>query len=385
MGLTDLFSYRGRTRSARIAGALELITRHQLVGWAWDPDRPGAPVELEVLVGGTPVARVLADAPRADIAVPGVRGPRHGLLYEWPSPMRRADLAAVSVRPVGSRKALATTEQTLQLSVPPAEFCGSDLQLNINTIDGLMEGAPDGHAFVRFDPNENCNLHCVYCHNYRSTRLVEPEALTRFLESRVDYVENFQFGCIMEPTLDARLVDFMAQVADSPGRPRRRMILQTNGLLLNRHDHRRMAEAGLTHLSVSLDCAEPGTQKALRGGMSLDRVVRNVRSFQDACPDVQIEFIATVTKANIDSVAALVELGLSLGIQRYTFREVFYMPENSVVDHARMPDLVLDPGQFDRMRADMEARYGDDSFLVFADGAYLDRSVEKIRADSYRG
>src|ERR1700730_12958740 len=61
---------------------------------------------------------------------------------------------------------------------------------------------------------------------------------------------------------------FMLMIADSPAKPRVQFTLQTNGTLLHRHDHAKMRAAGMTDLQVSVDSAEPETQKILRTSLS---------------------------------------------------------------------------------------------------------------------
>src|SRR5262249_12372731 len=150
--------------------------------------------------------------------------------------------------------------------------------------------APLRYSALRFDPNNDCNLKCVYCHNHRSKETIGTEDFSLFLSSKVLEVTNFQVGCIMEPTLDARLADLMLLVAGSAAKPRRHFLLQTNGILLHRHDTRKIREAGLTRLSVSMDAAQPQIAKSLRSGMSIDRVIRNVTTFRAACPETSVEF-----------------------------------------------------------------------------------------------
>jgi MoaA/NifB/PqqE/SkfB family radical SAM enzyme len=257
-----------------------------------------------------------------------------------------------------------------------------DTQLNVYNFDTLSKEADASYGFLRFDPNNTCNLHCVYCHNHRSEALIDLDRFVWFLNNKVVSVSTFQIGCVMEPTLDRRLCDFMLAIAASPARPTKDLMLQTNGTLLNKHDYDKMRAAGLTLLSVSMDAADPETQRSLRGGMSLERVFRNISGFKSACPDVSIEFICTVTTANVDKVDSLVELGLGIGVMRYVFREVYYYPDNDVVDHERMPALLLSDGQFSAMRERLEAKYNTDAQFIFATSSYLDRAARKMVADS---
>lgn len=257
-------------------------------------------------------------------------------------------------------------------------------QLNVYNFEEMARRPPSKFRAILFDPNNTCNLHCVYCHNHRSDQTIGREAFRAFLDHNVLGVNHFQVGCIMEPTLDARLADLMLEIARSRARPSDVFMLQTNGILLHKHDTAKMREAGLNLLSVSVDAAEPGTQKELRNGTSLDKVIRNVAAFKTAMPQTEIDFITTVTSANIDKTTALVDLGLGLGVSRFWFREVFYHRDNDVVDHARMPELMLKPGQFEEMRQSLLARFGKKTEFVFAPEQTLNEHTAKMKSDSLR-
>lgn len=258
----------------------------------------------------------------------------------------------------------------------------SDCQVNVyNFRKLLMDEPPARYGALRFDPNNTCNLHCVYCHNHRSDETIDSENFSSFLNSKVLGTSVFQIGCIMEPTLDKRMTDFMLLVASSPAKPANEFILQTNGILLHRHDAKKMSDAGLTRLSVSMDAADPEIQKSLRGGMSLEKVVRNVDAFRKNCPQVDVDFITTVTSANIDKLDTLVNLGRDLAIRRFIFRELFYYPDNNVVDHSRMPDLMLRKGDFSQMTERMKASFGDVE-MIFVANEELDASAQAMAENS---
>lgn len=260
----------------------------------------------------------------------------------------------------------------------------SDCQLNVYNFATLLEQPPARYGALRFDLNNTCNLQCVYCHNHRSDQTIDAASLRHFLATKVLGVEHFQVGCIMEPTLDSRLADIVEMIGQSPARPAGAFVLQTNGLLLHRHDQAKMVGAGLTNLSVSLDAADPQMQRGLRDGMSLHKVVRNVESFRQAFPKIFVEFISVVTSANIDHMESLVDLALSLGLHRVIFREVLYYPESDVVDHIRMPGLILSPGEFDVMAERVHARFAGQLELLFAPNEDLNASMLHMMENSQR-
>lgn len=239
------------------------------------------------------------------------------------------------------------------------------IQLDPKTIERAIDWERESYEWIRFDPSLHCNLKCLYCHNPRTDDLMDPAKLEQFLEEKVERVENVQIGCAMEPTLDDRLGDFIAAVGRSPSKPRRFFQLQTNGTLLHRHDAEVMREAGLNQLSVSIDTISPETFKFLRGGASIDKVIRNLRRFHEQLPEVEIQFICTVTTRNIDDLDELVRFGLEIGAGIFVFREMFHLRFAQGIDHDEMRKLKLRRGEFDRMKKLLLSRYSDKATMHF--------------------
>jgi MoaA/NifB/PqqE/SkfB family radical SAM enzyme len=259
-----------------------------------------------------------------------------------------------------------------------------DFQLNVYNFDAASRAPPARYSAIRFDPNNTCNLHCVYCHNTRSDQTIDEGLFRRFLAEKVQQVSYFQVGCIMEPTLDRRLADFLLAISQSPARPTDTLMLQTNGLLLHTHDAAKIVAAGVTNLSVSLDVADPITQKELRSGMSLAKVVRNIENFRTAAPLINLEIISVVSTSNIDKMPGLVDLAINLGAKRIIFRELLYYPESDVVDHSRMPALLLKSGDFQMMANSVKHQFSDRIEMIFAANDELDASARLMHSESHR-
>ena len=125
--------------------------------------------------------------------------------------------------------------------------------VNVNVSSNRRRSGPVRAASWRhrFDSNHDCNIQCAYCDIPRSDELIDLDAFREFLSENVEAVGVFQFGCQMEPTLDKRLVNFMCAVGECGAKPLNAFRLQTNGILLHRHDPDRMAPPRLTLLTVS--------------------------------------------------------------------------------------------------------------------------------------
>lgn len=254
--------------------------------------------------------------------------------------------------------------------------------LNVNNIDKMLEQPARSFSWIGFDSVDNCNLHCVYCHNPRTKQTIDVHKFERFIHQHVIGVENFQIGCQMEPSLDKRMVNLLQMIADSPAKPTRQFKVHTNGTLLNRHNALKMAEAGLTHLSISIDTANEKTFSELRGGAKLERIFRNVKQFCETCPEITVQFIATVTQINVDEMDLLVEKGVAIGAKRFHFREMFHDPRSPIVDHHKMEKLLLAPGRFHSMKAHIEDTYGGQVGLFFVDSPAIRQYGQETKRNS---
>ena len=78
-------------------GALNLVDRRRIAGWAQDTARPNIPVQLEVFVNGNFVAQVVADRFREDLRRAGVGDGSHGFEVALPH-FREATSLFVHIR-----------------------------------------------------------------------------------------------------------------------------------------------------------------------------------------------------------------------------------------------------------------------------------------------
>ena len=83
-------------------------------------------------------------------------------------------------------------------------------------------------------------------------------------------------------------------------------------------------------------------------------------------------------------MAELVRFGLQLGVSHFVMREIFYHPDNDVVDHARMPSLMLAAGEFDRIVAQLQATFAGAATFEFVRRHTLERFERQMLVDSLR-
>ncbi len=258
-----------------------------------------------------------------------------------------------------------------------------DGRLRVDNLDLMRAKERRRFNWLRIDANNNCNLNCTYCRVPRSNSIIDANDLRDFLETKVDSVVNLQFGCGMEPTLDPRLPDLMLMSAKTPAKPSGQFVVQTNGTLLNHLDHEKMRLAGLSRLSVSIDSLDPKVHETVRGGSSIDQIIRNIRDFRKNCPRVELQFICVVTQANLDSGIELAKFALDLGVKRLAYRQVVYHPNHPNTNNDEMENLVVSRDRFNQFKTEIENEIGEDLQLSFYTTEDLADHRQTMRKDSY--
>ncbi len=234
-----------------------------------------------------------------------------------------------------------------------------DGRIRVENFEFMKSQPPRVFKWLRIDANDNCNLKCTYCRIPRSSNLIGPNELETFLREKVISVQSLQFGCGMEPTIDLRLADVMQMATATPAKPTVRFVVQTNGTKLHKHDHKKMASAGLTRLSVSIDSLDEEVHAFQRGGSSVKQIIANLEEFRGNCPDVEIQFICVVTKASISCCEGLAEFAVSLGATRVAFREMMHVANDSVTDPVKVAPLIVPPGEFEAMTKSVGSKFLD--------------------------
>jgi len=137
------------------------------------------------------------------------------------------------------------------------------------------------------------------------------------------------FGGYGEPLAHPQIFEMVLQAR----RAGAQVELITNGILLSKAAAQNLIDAGLDRLWVSLDGATPASYADVRLGAALPDVTANLKQLQELRsslgadrPRLGIAFVAM--KRNIGDFPGLVQLGKSLGADRYSVSHVLpHTPE----------------------------------------------------------
>jgi len=179
--------------------------------------------------------------------------------------------------------------------------------------DALRLYRPLTHlAKVYVEPTSRCNLGCRTCMRHawdEPAGDMDDATFERVLRglAQVDPTPTLFLGGFGEPLSHPAIVDMVA-AGRAVGAP---VELITNGTLLDEATSRRLVDAGLSRLWVSLDGARPESYEDVRLGAELAQVLENLRRFRQIDPPggrpaLGIAFVAM--RRNIADLPALVDL-----------------------------------------------------------------------------
>jgi heme b synthase len=165
---------------------------------------------------------------------------------------------------------------------------------------------------VAWEITRNCNLNCVHCRAAATNGPYDGELETDACFRLLDEISEVG-SCIViltggEPLLRPDILD-VAAYGNSKGL---KMVMATNGTRITESSARRMAEAGIQRISISLDGSTALFHDEFRGVPgAFGSALEGIRHAQVAGIEFQIN--TTITQSNLEQIPAIQELAVSLG------------------------------------------------------------------------
>jgi MoaA/NifB/PqqE/SkfB family radical SAM enzyme len=179
------------------------------------------------------------------------------------------------------------------------------------------------------ETTNRCNLLCTTCP--RTYEQLEPEAdmSWELFTSLIDQYPNIArvvLHGIGEPMLVKDIAERVAYLKQRGTY----VLFNTNGTLLTEANGKKLIEAGLDELRVSLDAAESDVYQMVRGKDFFDRIVANLANFTKMqrelnAPKPRVSLWLTGLRETVDQLPDFVRLAHSVGVHEvYLQRLVFF-------------------------------------------------------------
>ncbi|MBW1889946.1 MAG: radical SAM protein, partial [Deltaproteobacteria bacterium] len=165
---------------------------------------------------------------------------------------------------------------------------------------------------VAWEVTRNCNLSCVHCRAAATMGPYEGELDTQAGFQLIDQIKAVGDPIIIltggEPLLRPDIFE-IARYGTDRGL---RVVMAPNGTLITENTAEKMAAAGIKRISISLDGATREVHDRFRGVPgAFQGALQGIDRAKKAGIEFQIN--TTITKSNLDQIAAIQELAIKLG------------------------------------------------------------------------
>ena len=111
-------SQREKPKPPDYHGSLGVTDTTRIVGWAWDKNRPDAPVSVDIYDGNTLLTTVTADQFRKDLVDAGIGNGKHGFVLETPAALKDNQRHEVTAKIASNEFTLANSPRVIAPKSP---------------------------------------------------------------------------------------------------------------------------------------------------------------------------------------------------------------------------------------------------------------------------
>ncbi|MDI6888583.1 MAG: heme b synthase [Methanocellales archaeon] len=156
-----------------------------------------------------------------------------------------------------------------------------------------------------------CNLECVHCRASATKTPSSDELSTEEAKHLIDDIASFAKPIIILSGGEPLVRDDVYEIAKYGMDKGLRMVLATNGILVTREVAKRLKDAGIRRVSISIDGASAKMHDEFRGlHGAFDGALRGMKTLKEAGLSLQIN--TTITKRNLDELPKILDLALEL-------------------------------------------------------------------------
>jgi AdoMet-dependent heme synthase len=165
---------------------------------------------------------------------------------------------------------------------------------------------------VAWEITRNCNLECVHCRAAATkgpyTGELDTKAGFKLLDQMAELGEPIVILTGGEPLLRQDIFE----IAEYGTKKNLRMVMAPNGTLITDKIAKKLIDAGIKRISISLDGASKEIHDKFRGVKgAFDSALGGIQHAKNAGIEFQIN--TTITKANLDQIPAIQQLAIDLG------------------------------------------------------------------------
>lgn len=200
-----------------------------------------------------------------------------------------------------------------------------------------------------------CNSRCAFCSRYKLQDMSNELDVEKMSEIFKDLKG---FGVVRvtltggEPLIRPDIMEILKRL-DSMGM---KTVLNTNGVLLDEKNIRRLGQFHSLSIAVSFDTMDRATYARLRGTDHLDMVIDNVKKARRICKDMPIRLHMVMTEINMEEVDDIIgfakDNGLTFSCMPYNHMSSLEARDDELIikDERRAADIMRHLGSITHLR-----------------------------------
>ncbi len=212
----------------------------------------------------------------------------------------------------------------------------------------LLQFSEDKRPVVVWNITKRCNLKCVHCYAHAKAQADDKELSTREGLALIDDLAAFQAPVLLlsggEPLMRRDLPD-LAEYAVQKGM---RVVISTNGTLIDESTARTLKDIGLSYVGISVDGGRKVNDRFRGLEGAFDMAMQGIANCQKAGIKVGLRF--TISQSNADEVPIIFDILEKENIPRVCFYHLVYSGRgtaliNEDLSHAdtrKIVDYIID-------------------------------------------
>ncbi len=195
---------------------------------------------------------------------------------------------------------------------------------------------------VAWEITRNCNLSCVHCRAAATMGPYSGELDTKACMALVDEIKKAGDPIVILTGGEPMLREDIYDIATYGTEKGLRMVMAPNGTLINKHSAKKLSDAGIKRISISLDGATKEKHDKFRGvDGAFEKALNGIKVAKDAGIDFQIN--TTITKTNLDEIPQIQDLAVKLGAVAH---HIFLLVPTGRGKY--IADQTIDAGQYEK-------------------------------------
>ncbi len=238
----------------------------------------------------------------------------------------------------------------------------------------LLQFSADKKPVVVWNCTRRCNLRCIHCYSHSQDLLYEGEMSTSEAKRFIDGLAEFGVPVLLFSGGEPLLRPDIFELIDYTRNKGIRAVVSTNGTLISEDTAKKLGEAGLSYVGISLDGLKEVHDRFRRVKDSFEQALSGIRACRKAGVKVGLRF--TINNTNVDDIPGIFRLLETESIPRICFYHLVYTGRaeslrSLELDNSRARatvDLIID------FTADLHKRSIPAEVLTVdnhADGVYL--------------